>query len=53
MDFPKGTPCQFFFGLQLFSHFFGAQSPIKGEEIDFSRGIHAKKVEMEVRVVEW
>ena len=41
MDFPKGTPCQFFFGLQLFSHFFGAQSPIKGEEIDFSRGIHA------------
>ena len=31
-------------------HFFGAQSPIKGEEIDFSRGIHAKKVEMEVRV---
>ena len=41
MDFLKGTPCQFFFGLQLFSHFFGAQSPIKGEEIDFSGGIHA------------
>ena len=51
--FLRGPHVNSFFGLQLFSHFFGAQSPIKGEEIDFSRGIHQKKVEMEVRVVEW
>ena len=39
--FLRGPHVNFFFGLQLFSHFFGAQPPIKGEEIDFSGGIHA------------
>ena len=40
MDFPKGTPCQFFFGLQLFLHFFGAQPPKKGGKETFKGGTH-------------
>ena len=39
MDFPKGTPCQFFFWIAaIFALFWRATPPKKGEERYFSSG---------------